>query len=216
MEMRLGLLFLVVLGAAWACDAKELANPFHWSINRVNSGSSGLNKIPDVCELCEEYTSKALDYIKEDKTQNEIIGILHNTCNQLRSFEQKCIALVDYYAPLFFLEIAAVQPGDFCNKVNLCQNIASTSLQVQENSCEFCKDTVSALLLKLKDPGTKLEIIETLLKVCSSVDKYASKCKKLVFEYGPFVFDNAEKFLEKTNICTALHACESSSLFSSI
>lgn len=68
----------------------------------------------------------------------------------------QCIALVDYYAPLFFLEIASVQPGDFCNKVNLCQNIASTSLQVQENSCEFCKDTVSALLLKLKDPGTKV------------------------------------------------------------
>ena len=26
MEGRMGLLFLVVLGAAWACDARELAN----------------------------------------------------------------------------------------------------------------------------------------------------------------------------------------------
>lgn len=58
---------------------------------------TGLNKIPDVCELCEEYTSKALDYIKEDKTQNEIIGILHNTCNQLRSFEQKVGHLLDLF-----------------------------------------------------------------------------------------------------------------------
>lgn len=68
----------------------------------------------------------------------------------------QCINLVDYYVPLFFLEATSVQPGDFCNKVNLCQTIADLSLQVQENSCEFCEDTVSALLAKIKDPDTEV------------------------------------------------------------
>ncbi|KAJ1402452.1 Saposin-like type B, region 1 [Sesbania bispinosa] len=212
MEKKLGLLFLVLLGAAWACDGRELANPDHLSINTANSGSSGLRRIPDVCALCEEYTTKALDYLNENKTQNEIIDILHNTCHQLHSFEKKCISLVDYYAPLFFLEISTVQPGDFCHKVNLCQHIADISLQVQENSCEFCEDTVSALLDKLKNPDTELEIIQTLLKVCSSVDKYANKCKRIVLEYGPLIFKNAEKFLETADICTALHACKDSTV----
>jgi saposin len=63
---------------------------------------------------------------------------------------------VDYYLPLFFLEMTSVQPGDFCNKVNLCQNIANFSLQVQENSCEFCKDTISSLLDKIQDPDTEV------------------------------------------------------------
>ncbi|TKY65709.1 Prosaposin protein [Spatholobus suberectus] len=212
MEGRLGLLFLVVLGAAWACDARELANLDQLSSHTANSGTSELSRKPNVCTLCEEYTTKALDYLNENKTQQEIIDMLHNTCHQLQSFKQKCIALVDYYAPLFFIEIATIQPGEFCHKVNLCQHIAYISLQVQEDGCGFCKDTVSVLLAKLKNSGTKIEIIETLLKVCNSVEKYANKCKRMVFEYGPLVYDNAEKFLERTDICTAIHACKSSTV----
>ncbi|RDX68246.1 Prosaposin, partial [Mucuna pruriens] len=197
MEGRIGLLFLVVLGAAWACDARELAN-------------SELSKKPDLCVLCEEYTTKALDYLNENKTQQEIIEILHSSCHQLLSFKQKCIAMVDYYAPLFFLEITTIQPGEFCHKVNLCQHNVYVSLKDQEDTCEFCKDTVSTLLEKLEDSDIKL--IETLLKVCNSVEKYADKCKKMVFEYGPLILENAKKFLEKTDICTAIHACKSSTV----
>ncbi|KAJ1419236.1 Saposin-like [Sesbania bispinosa] len=47
-----------------------------------------------------------------DHTQSEIIDALHNSCYQLFSFKQQCIELVDYYVPLFFLEIASVQPGN--------------------------------------------------------------------------------------------------------
>lgn len=38
------------------------------------------------------------------------------------------------------------------------------------------------------------------------------QCKKIVLEYGPLVFENAEKLLEKTDICTALHACKESTV----
>lgn len=75
----------------------------------------------------------------------------------------QCTALVDYYATIFFSEIASVQPGDLCNKVNLCQSIANISLQVKENSCEFCKDTVSELLAKLADPDTEVSNLILLL-----------------------------------------------------
>lgn len=40
MEGRMGLLFLVVLGAAWACDARELAKPDLLSSNTANSDTS--------------------------------------------------------------------------------------------------------------------------------------------------------------------------------
>ncbi|KAH1194339.1 Prosaposin [Glycine max] len=196
---RMGLLFLVVLGAAWACDARELANP---------DLLSKLSRKPDACALCEEYSTKVLDYLNENKTQQEIIDILLNTCHQTSSFKQKCITLVDYYAPLFFLEIVTIQPGEFCHKVNLCQLVTYISLLVQEDTSGFCKVTVSTLLAKLKDSDTKLEIIETSLKVCNSVEKYANKCKRMVLEYGPLVFDNAEKFLESTDIWAAIYAMQ--------
>ncbi|KAH1194343.1 Prosaposin [Glycine max] len=176
---RMGLLFLVVLGAAWACDARELANP---------DLLSKLSRKPDACALCEEYSTKVLDYLNENKTQQEIIDILLNTCHQTSSFKQKCITLVDYYAPLFFLEIVTIQPGEFCHKVNLCQLVTYISLLVQEDTSGFCKVTVSTLLAKLKDSDTK--------------------CKRMVLEYGPLVFDNAEKFLESTDIWAAIYAMQ--------
>jgi hypothetical protein len=41
---RIGLLFVVVLGVALACDARGLlANPYQWSIIAANSASSGNN-----------------------------------------------------------------------------------------------------------------------------------------------------------------------------
>ncbi|RYR14726.1 hypothetical protein Ahy_B04g071408 isoform A [Arachis hypogaea] len=190
MEGKMGLLFLVMLCSAWACGARELPN----------SANSELSKKQDVCTLCAEYAAKALEYLNQNKTQSEIIEILHNTCTQLHSFERKCVTLVDYYAPLFFSEIATISPGEFCHKVNLCERTAKISLQIQENSCDFCEDAMSALLAKLKDPDTELEVIETLLKVCDTVDKYANKCKRMVFEYGPLIFNNAQKFLEKTDL----------------
>nr|AFK37011.1 unknown [Lotus japonicus] len=201
MKGRMGLLFLIVLGTAWACDARELANP-------------ELNRKSDVCALCEEYTVEALDYLKDNKTQSEIIDALHNTCNQLFSFKQQCIELVDNYVPLFFIELASVQPEELCKTVFLCQS-AKLSSQVRENSCGFCKDAVSALLVKLNDPDIKLEIMESLLKACNSMEKkLAKECKRMVFEYGPFVLMNAEKFLKTTGICTALHACPASTAVS--
>jgi len=41
MEGRMGLLFLVVLGAAWACDARELANLDQMRNYTANTDTSG-------------------------------------------------------------------------------------------------------------------------------------------------------------------------------
>ncbi|RZC16764.1 hypothetical protein D0Y65_009887 [Glycine soja] len=64
------------------------------------------------------------------------------------SAAKNCITLVDYYAPLFFLEISTIQPEEFYLKVNLCQLITYIPLQVQEDTSGFCEDIVSTLLAK--------------------------------------------------------------------
>ena len=76
---------------------------------------------------------------------------------------KQCVALVDFYAPLFFSEVATIQPGEFCHKVNLCQNIAYIGLKVQDDSCEFCQDTVSTLLEKLKESDTKVNVVTIII-----------------------------------------------------
>ncbi|XWS09482.1 hypothetical protein CRYUN_Cryun40dG0088500 [Craigia yunnanensis] len=216
MDVRFGLLFLFVLGASLACDARQLeameAVISDASVVQINQGQDGevvekVSQKDNVCTLCEEFTNEAIDYLSKNKTQTEIVEMLHKSCSRIPSFEQQCITLVDYYAPLFFMEISSIQPEDFCQKVNLCQKVALISSQIREDSCGMCHHAVSEVLIKLKDPDTQLEIIELLLKGCNSVQNYVKKCKRIVFDYGPLILANAEHFLETTDVCTILHAC---------
>lgn len=211
----MGLLFILLLGASWACDARQLGGQLsvlEISKQEVENESRTSGQVAgkdDVCTLCEEFAAEAVDYLSKNTTQSEIINLLHMSCSSFGAFEKQCIALVDYYVPLFFSEITMLQPADFCLKLNLCQHIAAFSSQLQEDSCGLCHRTVSEIITKLKDPDTQMEILELLLKGCNSMESYAVKCKRMVFEYAPIILTNAEQFLETTDVCTILHACKS-------
>jgi len=228
MDVKVGLLVLLVIGASCACDARELVGvgqsgretvTFDVSVLEINilepegglKGSEELAQNSHFCTLCEEFAAEALEYLQEDKTQADVIEMLHNSCSQLRSFEQQCITMVDYYVPLFFDQVGSVEPEDFCQKVSLCEQKAITSRPRSDDKCEICHQAVAEVLLKLKDPDTQLEIIEILLKACNAMEGHVKKCKTMVFEYGPLILSNAEKFLEKTDMCNAIHACSSHS-----
>ncbi|KAL3536600.1 hypothetical protein ACH5RR_005061 [Cinchona calisaya] len=223
MDIRV-LLFLFLLSSSWFTNARELATtnlfPTRSGIASVMhlygqqpkkevQTAEGFGRNDQVCTLCEEFTVEAVNYLANNKTQTEILEILHKTCSKMRSFKQQCITLVDYYAPLIFLEISSVQPKEFCQKVDLCEEIVSISRSLSKNSCELCHNVVSEAITKLKDPDTQLEIVEVLLKACNAVQGYVEKCKRLVFEYVPVILVNAEQFLETKDICTMLHACDS-------
>jgi len=68
----------------------------------------------------------------------------------------QCIDLVDYYTPIFLSEVASLKPREFCHEINICQLVEHVSVQVQEDACGFCEETVSTLLDKLKDSDTKV------------------------------------------------------------
>ncbi|XP_038720200.1 prosaposin-like isoform X2 [Tripterygium wilfordii] len=217
MGVRIGLLFLLVLGVTWTCDARTVVN---FKLNKVvydisgsqkhesGIGASEVSRTDRVCTLCEEFTTEAIGYLSENKTQTEVLDILHKACSRVPSFKEQCLVLVDYYASLFFLEISSLQPGDLCVEVNLCEQISLISSKLHEDTCGICQRAVSEVLIKLEDPDTQLEIVELLLKACNSMNSFKKKCKRMVFEYGPIILANAEQFLETTDVCTMLHACK--------
>ncbi|XP_030541816.2 prosaposin-like [Rhodamnia argentea] len=203
MDGKIGLLFVLLWSTTCISDARQLT--------RSIVGGKGLRN-DNVCTLCEEYTAQALNYLGDNKTQTEILELLHKSCSHLASFEQECISLVDSYANLFFSEISSVEPEEFCTKVNLCDKVAFLSSKLRDDSCEMCHRAVSEVLDKLQDPDTQMDIIQILLKACNTMENYAKKCKKMVFEYGPLILANAEQFLETNDICTTLHACKASTI----
>ncbi|KAL8141031.1 hypothetical protein V2J09_007052, partial [Rumex salicifolius] len=200
MGARLGLLFVLLLAGNCAY-ARHIT---HYDL-------SGLFKKVDFCTLCEEYSSLALDYLTENKTQMEIIEALHDACSELHTLKEQCNTMADYYTSLFFEQISSVQPDEFCEKVSLCETEKIVvSRSVKENSCDACHHAVEEIILKLKDPETKFDVVEILLRGCNAVEdhwKKVKKCKVMVHKYAPIMLANVEKYLEKNDICSAFHGC---------
>lgn len=204
MGLREGFLFLLVLLISWTyADADSLVGVM--PIDKI-SRSGEWNE--QLCTLCEEFTAKATYYFRKNKTHDEIIDTLHQACSRLYSYEQQCVILVDYYTSLFFVEIAKIHPEEFCTKVNLCEETVYLSLPKRDDACSLCHRVVVDILMKLKDPDTQMGIIKVLLEECKKMGNYAQECKRLIFQYGPLILANGEKFLETTDICAYMHACQ--------
>ncbi|KAJ9545052.1 hypothetical protein OSB04_024759 [Centaurea solstitialis] len=199
---RIALIFVFLLAAGFACDAGELTNALRNKLSAVSvlrlqgekrSGVSGnVVKNDNLCNLCETYAGEALFYLQQNKTQTEILSILHQSCSKLQSLHRQCITLVDFYAPLFFLEVSTVKPFDFCGKVNLCNKevnicneVVAYAEEFKRNSCDLCQVMVSEAVAFLKNPSTQM-----------------------VFSYTPLILANAEILLETEDVCGKLHACD--------
>ena len=53
----------------------------------MNSREYEMNR--KVCMVCEQLLGQAVEYLKENKTQAEVMDIFHNTCLSLPSFRQQ-------------------------------------------------------------------------------------------------------------------------------
>ncbi|WOK93684.1 proactivator polypeptide-like 1 [Canna indica] len=209
MDSRLSFLLFMLVISCISTNARSLAS-LDASVMGVDNEKASENNIglnEKLCTLCEEFTSQTIYYINENQTQAQIMSTLHKACSRMHSFKKQCITMVDYYAPIFFLEVSTIKPEQFCKKVNLCEESALVNLLKRDDTCNFCHNVIEEVISKLDDPDTELEVIQILLKACNRIENYAQKCKKLVIQYGPLILANAEKFLEATDICTSIHAC---------
>ncbi|NP_001399043.1 Proactivator polypeptide-like 1 [Zea mays] len=168
-----------VLALAIAASSIEVAESRDFNIFAQGSlpdatkGSSGLAATSGkLCQLCEQYSSEALLYLTQNETQTEILSILHHECASLAPLKQQCITLVDYYVPLFFLEVSMVTPEKFCESMHLCKKGMKISLPTREGTCGLCHHVVVEILIMLKDPNMQLEVIDLLTKTCSKAQNY--------------------------------------------
>ncbi|KAF8652419.1 hypothetical protein HU200_062749 [Digitaria exilis] len=167
-----------------------------------------MKKDPQLCQLCEQFATEALFYLKENETQTEIINTLHQACSKFASFKLECTRLIDYYAPLFFTKIASLSPEDFCISVNFCAKATFIRLPRHEDTCSLCHEVVDEIVTNLEDPDMEqLKIIEILLKGCNNADNFVQKCKRLIIQNAPIIMEHIKKFPEKRDFCNSIHVC---------
>lgn len=160
------------------------------------------------CTMCEQFIEDATNYVSQNTTQLEVLAVLHQTCSKLGVFGTECISMVDHYAPIIFLEIATISPKEFCQKISVCSDSSSLAINKKQNNCDVCESAMLEIEEHLKDPETKMKVIEMLLDGCERVAGHEQECKKFVFEYGPLILTNLEKYLDSNDICSKIHVCE--------
>lgn len=200
-KVEVFLLSLMIIGWSSYVEAKETE---HIDMI-VSSAVTARNK--NLCQLCQDFSTRAINYLKENETQTEIISTLHQVCSLMHSSKQ-CILLVDYYSSILSAEFAKLEPMQLCDKIKLCEKAEMVHLEKNDDPCTICHNVVDEILTKLDDPDAQLEIIQSLLKGCNRIENFSHQCKKLVLEYAPIILVNAYKFFEKTDVCTAIHACK--------
>ncbi|KAK8928540.1 hypothetical protein KSP39_PZI017823 [Platanthera zijinensis] len=201
-KVEVFLLGVMIIGWSSYVDAKNTEH----SDMIVSSAVTARNE--NFCQLCQDFTTRTINFLKENETQTNIISNLHQVCFLLHSSKQQCISLVDCYSSILSAEIAKVEPKQLCDKVKFCEKEEGVHLIKNDDPCTICHNVVDEILTKLDDPDAQLQIIQTLLKGCNRIENFSHQCKKLVLEYGPILLVNAYKFFEKTDVCTAIHACK--------
>ncbi|TVU51590.1 hypothetical protein EJB05_03028 [Eragrostis curvula] len=218
------LLLLASWGAAHADGSQDMDVVFLdldtievRDLGPIYGGQITSSKIPvhlksgsPVCSACEEFANKAVSYLSEKQTQDKIVEILHDTCSQTFSLEQKCVELMDSYATFLFAKITEIKPEEFCKQYGLCRKIGISSVVSSDSTCKFCHHLLDEVMSKLKDPDAEFEIIQILIKECNKIEGHVQQCKRLVLQYIPLILVNGEKFLEKNDVCALVQACDAS------
>ncbi|XP_031740434.1 proactivator polypeptide-like 1 [Cucumis sativus] len=186
MDLRFAIVFLLVLGVACGCEARNLA-----------SFGNSFGVLLMILFVVYDWRKPRVRLLVFSGKHARVAGV----------FKEECISLVDSYVPLFFSKISSIEPSSICQSAHICEQVTIISSLFQDHNCEFCHQTISKILDKLKDPDTQIEILQTLLNMCDSINYRVKECKKLVFEYGPLILANSEKILEQTDIGKAIHAC---------
>ncbi|KAF6985928.1 hypothetical protein CFC21_003734 [Triticum aestivum] len=162
---------------------------------------------PQLCQLCEQFATETLFYLKENETRIEIIDTLHQACLKFHSLKLECTKLVDYYAALFFEQIDSLSPEEFCVSASLCEEVTYIRLPGHEHACTLCHEVVDEIRAGLEDPEMELKIIEILLKGCNNTESFVQKCKKMIIQNTPVILEDIKKFLKKRDFCDSIRVC---------
>ncbi|GFY95747.1 hypothetical protein Acr_11g0000530 [Actinidia rufa] len=108
MGVPIGLLVLFIMGAGLTCDAGEVMTSSLSSGETMFSDVSVLqishqepegevktSKVggnENVCSMCIKFAGEAIEYFENNKTQTEIISILHKSCSRLTLLEQQVVS----------------------------------------------------------------------------------------------------------------------------
>ncbi|CAA6658131.1 unnamed protein product [Spirodela intermedia] len=226
-----------LIPAAPTPDSDEMAMFLEDLIGILQNRPPSRRVPPDFfCHSCREVSRKAERFLNDPSLYKEVEKISGEVCHIIRSdLQVKCRKLLELYLRegILFFQIVFLEKN-LCNYTGFCpasnRTNSSSSISAEQSpirlpslgeinlpsfmmkaraGCDACHVAAEQIRRGLDDHEQQIKIIKALLEACESLPSHANQCKRSVFQYGPLVLGNLQKFLIGNDLCILLRMCDS-------
>jgi len=186
----------------------------------------------ETCEFCVAIVKDVEGFLKDNKTEQEILNFLTNACQMIpsKSVADECEMIVQTYLPeIIDLITSEVSPRSVCALIKLCDGledkVSHPKLSVpkvkpqlltkfsplpfqSEPICTDCQKFFADLKNLVVSNATEQEI-ETLIDqtLCGYLGSYEQMCKDLVKQYLPEIMQMLSSEFDPKVVCQSLGFC---------
>lgn len=201
-------------GPAYWCKTKENAD----ECNAVSHCEKVWKKESSNCAFCELIGEKVMEWLKQNKTEEEIVTEMETFCQWCPN-KETCKKYIDEYGKEFIdFVLEAENVHDLCTYLGLCSKdfldimkqsqvaAALMSKKVADVGCDTCTAVVGLVQTELKE--NEKEIEDTLNGICSSIPVQQDECQ----EFIDTIFEEAVAYFESMTsqeVCQELGLCAS-------
>jgi saposin len=206
-------------------DTREVCQTFGMcsaSENCVSQQSRQLKdeeelSLPVLCPLCEMITTKLVDLIAHEPTEEEVRDALDRVCTLLPlNLKPKCIKFVDEYgAKIIHYLIKGSTPKFICVLIGACDAAEKPaelpSQPFGDGTCDTCKVLVQITYNMLLQNKTEEELKEILKNACHRIHiPFTEKCDEWVEKYLPDILQFLEQKFTPDKVCKSIGLCQAS------
>jgi len=164
------------------------------------------------CTFCQELVRAIEDYLKDGKTQEEIVQLLKPLCEKFpASYAPLCDQLVDQYVPVIISWVEKeAEAFDVCTKLGLCQQTQKARVVKADNgkACDICQQVVNYIATLLTQSYTEAEIVALVEQLCSSIPApFSLACDAIASKYVPVIIEWLAKEMTAVDICSKVGLC---------
>lgn len=172
----------------------------------------------NTCVVCEFVIQKLVDRLSDNATEAEIKEEVEHACVYLPKTVQKpCQNFVDTYGDMVIQYLSnSADPRTICTDLELCDQASAittrkppvTPAEDKMGKCQLCMVLSDYLSAMLEDPRVDTSIDKIAEKVCPVLPKkYASGCKEMIEDYGPYLMSLLAQATDKGKACSTLNLC---------
>jgi hypothetical protein len=77
------------------------------------------------CSLCHFIADKVTDYLKQNKTETEIIQELQKVCKWTGKWESECDNIIESYGKIIIEDVLTLGDQKVCELIGLCTRLSS-------------------------------------------------------------------------------------------